>query len=360
LPGEAVPVTATLAAGGAAESANKPAADRPDGVVATDAAPPAPRQNVRAIAAAKSAAAAAASRKAEEARRAAVKAKADASRLPKALRRAEAAKARAEARARQAERAAQDAEADTHAGERALQAKTEALAALAEAQAQLEAVKARVQPGQELAARMLEEAKAAEAAKTAALEEAKEAQRKLAPVSVLISRKTQRLYVRQAREPLFDSPVTIADADSPLGTYVFTALAYAKAETELRWGVVSMYRNARRPERVEHGQRPHADRHAAAAGADVAGARAALDRISIPKETIERIAEIVSPGSSLIVTDEPISRETAKHTDFIVVMSNEPQGGLKIRRRRDPDVARYPRPSYRSPYAWSEPSFWWQ
>ena len=40
---------------------------------------------------------------------------------------------------------------------------------------------------------------------------------------MLISRKTQRIYVRQAFEPVLDIPVTIADADRPIGTHVFTA-----------------------------------------------------------------------------------------------------------------------------------------
>ena len=39
------------------------------------------------------------------------------------------------------------------------------------------------------------------------------------------------------------------------------------------------------------------------------------------------------PGSSLIVSDEGPSRETGKDTDFVVVMSNELQGALKIRQR---------------------------
>ena len=44
------------------------------------------------------------------------------------------------------------------------------------------------------------------------------------PVSVFISRKTQRLYIRQGYLPVFEGPVTIRDADKPIGTYVFTAL----------------------------------------------------------------------------------------------------------------------------------------
>jgi hypothetical protein len=361
LPEEAAPVTASLAPGSVAESKDKASVTIVDAAVAGDAAPARPRQSPRSVAAAKTAAAADAARKADEARRAAAKTKADASRLARTLRRATAAKARAEARSRRAERLAAAVKADTPAGERAQEAKKTALAALAEAQAELETVKAQAESALDLVARLREEAKAAAAAKTTALEEAKEAQRKLAPVSVLISRKTQRLYVRQAREPLFEGDVTIADADRPLGTYVFTAVGYANAETDLRWSVLSMYRTADGPEPGQDGRRPRADRHAAAVGADLAGAKLALDRVAIPKDAVDRISEIVTPGSSLIVSDEPISRETGKYTDFIVVMSREPQGGLKIRRRRSPEARyRYRRPYYRSPGGWNGPSYWWQ
>jgi hypothetical protein len=43
----------------------------------------------------------------------------------------------------------------------------------------------------------------------AAAEATREAARGLAPVSVFISRKTQRLYVRQAFQPVLESPITI-------------------------------------------------------------------------------------------------------------------------------------------------------
>jgi len=43
---------------------------------------------------------------------------------------------------------------------------------------------------------------------------------------------------------------------------------------------------------------------------------------------------VLLPGSSLIVSDEGPSGETGKDTDFIVVMSGEPQGGLVIRNRQ--------------------------
>jgi len=48
-------------------------------------------------------------------------------------------------------------------------------------------------------------------------------------------------------------------------------------------------------------------------------AKAALDRIEISQDVVERISELLTPGSSLIISDYGISGETGKDTDFIVV-----------------------------------------
>jgi hypothetical protein len=47
--------------------------------------------------------------------------------------------------------------------------------------------------------------------------------------------------------------------------------------------------------------------------------QAALDRIDIPKETAERISEMLSPGSSMMISDYGISEETGNETDFIIL-----------------------------------------
>jgi hypothetical protein len=349
--GEAGAVTAMLAPGKGGDGAGKASGGIVDAVV-TDAAPQ-KRPSPRLVAAAKAAEAEAAGRKVDEARRAVLEAKADVSRLPAERRRAQAAVLAAEVRLRQAERQVEAADDDAAMLERAKEAKAVAETGLAEARAHLAAVEAQIGPAREHMTKAVEEARAALAAKATALQEVKDAEGKLAPISIMVSRNTQRLYVRQNREPLLETPVTIADPDTPLGTYVFTAVGYAKAESELRWTVVSMYRGAKGID--SNGKRP---RHAEAFETDLAGARLALERVTIPKEALERIAEIVGPGSSLIVSDEPVSRETAKGTDFIVLMSNEPQGGLKIRRPRYMDGGRYRQPSYRAPEGFN-PFFWW-
>ena len=320
------------------------------------AALPRSRVSLRADAAAKSEAATAAVKKAEELRLAARSATLEAARATKALRRAEGAKKRAEWQLRQAE---QWVAGTRGTSERALKAKASAEETLAAASTQFDQAKSELQPKIDLAAKLRDESKAAAVASRTATDDAKAAARKLSPITVFISRATQRLYVRQSREPLFETPVTIADANRPLGTYVFSALDYTEGETDVRWSVVSMYAAKAGPGTPAARRR---DRRAGSVATDREGAKAALDRITIPKEAMQRIAELTAPGTSLIVSDVVISRETGAATDFIVLMSGEPQGGIRIRRRpgETPIVRRYQAPS--SPFSsWSGPSpfsFW--
>ena len=90
------------------------------------------------------------------------------------------------------------------------------------------------------AARARDEARAAEAEKVSAVEASREAARMMSPVSIFISRKTQRLYVRQSFQPVLESPITIHDADHPIGTHIYTVLDYANGGADLRWSAVSM------------------------------------------------------------------------------------------------------------------------
>jgi hypothetical protein len=45
----------------------------------------------------------------------------------------------------------------------------------------------------------------------------------------------------------------------------------------------------------------------------------ALDRFELPKDAVERISELLAPGSALIVSDNALSDETGLETDFIVL-----------------------------------------
>ena len=310
---------------------------------------------LKSIAAAKLAAAEAAGKKASAARMTAAKLATEEARNIHA---AEAAKYRAEAQLRATEGTLENAR--SPAAEGAEAAKSEALAKLADAEARLAAAKSEVPGGPDALFTAREAVRAAEAEKIAALKEAEALERLLSPVSVFFSRKTQRLYVRQAFQSVLEAPVTIRDASEPIGTHIYTALDYADGGTSLRWSAVSIDgRGSAQNEKPSH----EGKRAAPLAEEETELARAALDRIDIQKDSAERIAEVISPGSSLIISDEAMSAETGKETDFVILLSSAPQGGLKIR-RHNPE-AQYGRPNPEAQYGrWygrppvSPPPFW--
>jgi hypothetical protein len=236
--------------------------------------------------------------------------------------------------------------------EQAERVKAQAVARIADLQGQVAAAKAELQPKLDAVTTTREAAAAAEAARITAAEAARLAARELEPVSVLISRKTQRLYVRQAFEPILESPVTILDADSPIGTHVFTAMERAGSDGNLRWSVVSLNSGRSRDAVAEPQGRARTgrSRNVEPMPVDPGSAKAALDRIVIPQDVLDRIAGI-APRSSLIITDEALSSETGKGTEFVVVLSGEPQGGIKFRRRGPPQTEfSYARPGDRPPF----------
>src|SRR5262249_21549799 len=165
-----------------------------------------------------------------------------------------------------------------------------------------------------------EAAKAAESKRADAAKAAIDAKLALEPVSIFISRATQKLYVRRnthKRLPdggeLFDAtielPVTFRDPDKPIGTHIFTAMA--RTERGLHWTAVT----------IDSGD----------------AAKAALDRITLPRDVLDRIAPTAMPRSSLIISDEPPHRETNYRTEFVIALNDQPQGGI-ITRPRSPNI----------------------
>jgi hypothetical protein len=154
---------------------------------------------------------------------------------------------------------------------------------------------------------------------------ARAAPKRTGQIAVFISRKDSRLYVRQNFAPLFDVPVIIAPSDRPLGTHVFTAEVDKNDANVLHWSVVSLPMSTRYAER--RGEDERGSRRRKMAGAVEVKALApepdspaeALDRLTIPVDARARIAEALSTGSSIIVSDQGIAGgETGEGTDFIV------------------------------------------
>lgn len=155
--------------------------------------------------------------------------------------------------------------------------------------------------------------------------------RKSYPVSVFISGKTGRLVAKLGFVQIMDVPVTIADAGRPLGTHVLTATALTDAGKSMRWSSVTLkptdsFQYTRRK------KRRHADEEPVVAAGHDADTEEALERIEIPTAAEDLLAELMKPGSSLIISDYGLSRETSERTEFIV----EPW-----RSRPDSSMSRY-------------------
>jgi hypothetical protein len=255
---------------------------------------------------------------ADEAKKAAAKAPRETALLTASLRKLEGLKTRAEAERATADKVLAAARTD-EARARAEERKQKAAARAADLGTQLDSAKTDAKPKLDAAAAAKDAAKAAQTRKADTAKAAREASLALEPVSIYISRATQKLYVRRnTHRPAPDGggevfdfsievPVTIRNPDKPIGTHVFTAVA--RTDAGLRWTAVTI---------------DNAD-----------GARDALDRITFPLDMLDRIAPTALPRSSIVISDEPLSAETNYRTEFVAVLSNQPQGGFITRKPTD-------------------------
>jgi hypothetical protein len=258
--------------------------------------------------------AAEAAKVAVETKKAAAAAARETASLASSLRKLELLKRSADAEFASADKALAAAKTD-QAKARAEDRRQKAAAKATEAVTQLDTAKAGAKSKLDAAAAAKDAAKAAETKQAASAKAASEAKLAIEPVSVYISRATQKLYVRRnTHKPapdgggeVFDAtievPVTIRNPEKRIGTHVFTAMA--RKDAGLRWTAVTID--------------------------DADDAKNALDRITIPKDVLDRIGPTALPRSSIIVSDEPLSAETNYRTEFVAVLSNQPQGGFITR-----------------------------
>ena len=259
--------------------------------------------------------AAEAAKAADEAKKAAATAARETATLNASLKKLEVLKNRAALELTHAEKVLANAKTD-EARAKAEELKEKAATKATDAATQLDTAKADAKTKLDAAAAAKEAVKTTLAKKTEAAKAALDAKLAMEPVSVYISRSTQKLYVRRnTHKPapdgggeVFDTtievPVTIRDPGKPLGTHVFTAMA--KNDNGLRWSVVT----------IDHGD----------------DAKDALDRVTIPQEIIDRVGATALPRSSIVISDEPLSSETNYRTEFVAVLSNQPQGGFITRK----------------------------
>ena len=252
---------------------------------------------------------------ADEAKKAAAKAPREVALLTASLRKLQGLKTRADAELAFADKvlaAAKTDEAKARAEERQQKAATKAT----DMGTQLDSASADAKSKLDAAAVAKDSVKATQTRKADTAKAAREASLALEPVSIYISRTTQKLYVRRnTHKPAPDGggevfdfsievPVTIRNPEKRIGTHVFTAMS--RNDSGLRWTAVTID--------------------------DADDAKGALDRITIPQDVLDRIAPTALPRSSIVISDEPLSAETNYRTEFVAVLSNQPQGGFITRK----------------------------
>ncbi len=125
-----------------------------------------------------------------------------------------------------------------------------------------------------------------------------------------------QLLVRRNFAPLFEAPVGLKSPETPLGTHFFTASNVNRTEGSAEWHALTL------PNHLTPADRKRLD-----IGADTAASSAsgALDRLDIPADIRERIASLLTDGTSMTITDEGLGPETGKGTDFITLTRSEAQ-----------------------------------
>src|SRR5262245_191852 len=162
----------------------------------------------------------------------------------------------------------------------------------------------------------------AEEASRDAAAKLKVAERSTEPISILVSKKTGRVHIRQSWAPIYEAPIVFKEVERPVGTHLYLAVAAEGNGETLRWLSVSLPMRAPAPQREgarQHAREPLASGRALPAQLLPKTAANPFERFELSAEAKEFIAERLWAGASLIVSDEGLSNETGTYTDFIVL-----------------------------------------
>ena len=178
----------------------------------------------------------------------------------------------------------------------------------------------------------LANALAAEKARVAAIVEAKVSERLTEPVSVFVSRKMGKLYIRQGRIAVMEVPVTIKDAQKPIGTHIFTAMDSKDGGLSVLWNVINVQGVAPEAPIQNAKGKSQQPQQRPATPTPVSLASAALERVEFPEAAVARITPYLQLGSSLLISDLGPSVETGPGTDFVVQTRGEQEAILSIQK----------------------------
>jgi len=111
------------------------------------------------------------------------------------------------------------------------------------------------------------------------------------------------LYIRQQGRLIYSAPVELHGSAPVAGTFLYMFGNDGPEHKKRRWSAINLQSDAGYADRTRQ-------------------ASAIVDRIRIPGHVLLKVRDLLTDGSSLIITDDDTNRETGQMTDFIVLTKN--------------------------------------
>ena len=128
-----------------------------------------------------------------------------------------------------------------------------------------------------------------------------------------------RILVRQHHRTIYEAAISITDPELPLGSHLLTTSNFDKEEMSTDWIYVSL--NDRVHRNISLGTGTEID-----PSSDRRSIHEALARVKMDKNVRRQISRLLTPGSSIAISDNGLSIETGvRGTDFIVLTKPESQ-----------------------------------
>ncbi len=118
------------------------------------------------------------------------------------------------------------------------------------------------------------------------------------------------IYVRQDFKPVYEAAIAIDEPETPLGTHLFTTHNFDATDRSTGWLSLTL-----------ENQLPELTRalfNIDSSASHEVSAEAALARIHIPEAVMRKLSQMLTPGSSISISDTGLGPYTGWNTDFVV------------------------------------------
>jgi hypothetical protein len=134
-------------------------------------------------------------------------------------------------------------------------------------------------------------------------------------VSAVISTAEKRIVVFVNGVPAFEDKVTLQQPDLPFGTHVFNLTGPSDDPAKLKWMAVDLSPGAAK----DLGD----DDAPGAAQASALLYAATIRRVDVPDATAHRLAALLRPGTTMVITDKPVGADTYSAPGFTIMTTGD-------------------------------------